>query len=446
MILLPDESTQVVTSEASAMPPKAKDTATLMVNTDDPASIQAYVKKHPDCISRLLAQLSEHNVPPDHEVGLWNMIWAVAEHCNHTPLMELIPLAHMQLLATSIGARMETAKLKRDGAFPPTMVQMLFAGANWMHNHPFVDVAISEKGLVPNYAKAIITFINASPSNRVDQDTRMLFAGLVQDALVSLALRPRPAPHEDSLQARLAFVFNTHCFEAIMKIMQQFPTNHEVLGPIKTIFEHLRGNGPTLLRDRFHEVSSAMQAVAASVSPGCLVQVFLRDYLQSIAGLLDETRKKMCRACSKSELESPLQMCAKCKQSFYCSRQCQIADWPAHKQHCKERSLTDFDALEATQSIVSAVVTKNYLPIFQQLRALYTQDPTLNLQHMLVWVDPKKATFGVARVDDWLCGRNLPEHVFAPAEKGMSHYENNVAGLGEQLRLLGAKMEPSLST
>ncbi|XP_063956477.1 SET domain-containing protein 14-like [Lytechinus pictus] len=45
-----------------------------------------------------------------------------------------------------------------------------------------------------------------------------------------------------------------------------------------------------------------------------------------------------CHVCEKSF--KVLKRCKSCKSTFYCSRECQIRDWPTHKLHClpKDRS------------------------------------------------------------------------------------------------------------
>lgn len=42
-----------------------------------------------------------------------------------------------------------------------------------------------------------------------------------------------------------------------------------------------------------------------------------------------------CTRCQTSGLETKLLLCGKCRQARYCSRDCQKADWPAHKAACK---------------------------------------------------------------------------------------------------------------
>ncbi|RSL99565.1 hypothetical protein CEP52_009682 [Fusarium oligoseptatum] len=45
-----------------------------------------------------------------------------------------------------------------------------------------------------------------------------------------------------------------------------------------------------------------------------------------------------CNKCNKSGSEVSLKHCAKCKQTHYCSRECQKADWKAHKKVCSKQA------------------------------------------------------------------------------------------------------------
>jgi hypothetical protein len=73
-----------------------------------------------------------------------------------------------------------------------------------------------------------------------------------------------------------------------------------------------------------------------------------------------ETRK--CKSCKKAESEStPLRNCSRCKSAVYCSRDCQKADWKAHKKVCASnaqantssggQSATDTNDTQSTKAL-----------------------------------------------------------------------------------------------
>lgn len=51
---------------------------------------------------------------------------------------------------------------------------------------------------------------------------------------------------------------------------------------------------------------------------------------------VDPNLSSTCAVCNKaaSDLPSPLKRCARCRITAYCSRDCQKADWKAHKKIC----------------------------------------------------------------------------------------------------------------
>ena len=42
----------------------------------------------------------------------------------------------------------------------------------------------------------------------------------------------------------------------------------------------------------------------------------------------------VCRYCTEFKERSSLMVCSRCRIDHYCSRECQVADWPSHKREC----------------------------------------------------------------------------------------------------------------
>ena len=48
-----------------------------------------------------------------------------------------------------------------------------------------------------------------------------------------------------------------------------------------------------------------------------------------------DSEQDYCFYCRKRDSVQELKRCSACKLPRYCSRQCQISQWPAHKTACK---------------------------------------------------------------------------------------------------------------
>ena len=49
---------------------------------------------------------------------------------------------------------------------------------------------------------------------------------------------------------------------------------------------------------------------------------------------------RLCNTCKRRENVKHVKRCSRCKNVFYCSRECQVRDWPNHKPFCKKSSET----------------------------------------------------------------------------------------------------------
>ncbi|KDQ62999.1 hypothetical protein JAAARDRAFT_188628 [Jaapia argillacea MUCL 33604] len=54
----------------------------------------------------------------------------------------------------------------------------------------------------------------------------------------------------------------------------------------------------------------------------------------------DSNLTKCCPSCGARETEKKLSFCAGCGHARYCSRECQVQNWPVHKGTCKDIQLT----------------------------------------------------------------------------------------------------------
>ncbi|KAI6100532.1 hypothetical protein F5141DRAFT_303100 [Pisolithus sp. B1] len=89
------------------------------------------------------------------------------------------------------------------------------------------------------------------------------------------------------------------------------------------------GIGTEVLKERYGSVS-AKYATRAAISP-----LFPVSYLEKVGMKIDipaDSALTKCVACGKGGV--PLSACARCKKAKYCSKDCQVKDWKAHKKDC----------------------------------------------------------------------------------------------------------------
>ncbi|KAL0486102.1 hypothetical protein AKO1_001785 [Acrasis kona] len=63
---------------------------------------------------------------------------------------------------------------------------------------------------------------------------------------------------------------------------------------------------------------------------------YARIKQDTILGIKEIKQSKHCLTCNKPGTEVKLKMCTTCHVATYCSRECQVADWPKHKKVCKK--------------------------------------------------------------------------------------------------------------
>ncbi|KAF4620883.1 hypothetical protein D9613_000063 [Agrocybe pediades] len=94
-----------------------------------------------------------------------------------------------------------------------------------------------------------------------------------------------------------------------------------------------------------------------------------------------------CSTCH--EEKDNLQVCSKCKETFYCSKECQVADWKSHKKQCKLPALSNIPAslptptaptvplINTTGQVGQGVLIKagKNLPLDQRFSEIFLKHP-----------------------------------------------------------------------
>jgi hypothetical protein len=100
---------------------------------------------------------------------------------------------------------------------------------------------------------------------------------------------------------------------------------------------------------------------------------------------------KMCQHCDKTEtqMDSALLMkCQRCKVTYYCSKDCQVADWKIHKKLCEKFSsgVVSRSAIKTSQTTISSFVESNYFGIAREVYKK-TQEYSVPKKELLVEID-----------------------------------------------------------
>ena len=95
--------------------------------------------------------------------------------------------------------------------------------------------------------------------------------------------------------------------------------------------------------------------------------------------------QKRCSNCGKASAVDNLKTCGKCGIAKYCSRECQVADWPKkHKEHCKEMNRLK-EILEPEQPQRSSASTQAAHHRRLPLRVTVDASPWLQERDLEIW-------------------------------------------------------------
>ena len=144
---------------------------------------------------------------------------------------------------------------------------------------------------------------------------------------------------------------------------------------------------------------------------------------------------RLCRNCSKSgydlkESGKRLLSCGKCKNTYYCSRECQVQDWKDHKKTC-----TPYSNKQPERNIIMSFIKRNYIEVMTKIQETCA-DKGLDKKNVFLEIDFNKdmhedsspamaGKFRVEAVSECLEGNRSAEPDWF--YKGTDVYESNVA-------------------
>ena len=168
---------------------------------------------------------------------------------------------------------------------------------------------------------------------------------------------------------------------------------------------------------------------------------------------------KMCRYCGNSEhsqaFQNSLLLCGKCKQAYYCSKDCQKADWKQHKKVCVPAKKSETKRVEQIQNMLMTFSNQQYVHIMVKMVHACKQYK-LDKQDMLVEVnfttdqrgkipalqDPPE--FHIAPVKDYIEGSRPAEPDWFYKNQGdTAVYESNIQGYIQAIQSQLDRMLPS---
>jgi len=108
---------------------------------------------------------------------------------------------------------------------------------------------------------------------------------------------------------------------------------------------------------------------------------------------------KICRHCNKTdsteEFQRSLMVCSRCKTAYYCSRECQVADWKLHKKACVPAgSKAEQKTYENSQQALLNFAKMNYEDIMERLVNL-CEESGISKKETVIEIDFKPNDDGV---------------------------------------------------
>jgi hypothetical protein len=198
-------------------------------------------------------------------------------------------------------------------------------------------------------------------------DNQKAFNVLEKSGLLGQVLRCMgisPSPHDADASLRILEILQ-ECPKLIRKKLKSGTPTGDILDAV------IAGKDGGLAK---HDTNAAIKTRLTNLQKMALMS---NDGFATTTGADTDTpetkvitRGKICRNCDKAETQggASLMKCSTCKATYYCGRECQVADWKSHKIMCKLATEGGFSSstMKAVESAVISFVKKNYYSIVDE--------------------------------------------------------------------------------
>jgi hypothetical protein len=294
----------------------------------------------------------------------YTMITSISDHASPEKIASGIPESELRTFVEHSRDTLKTLSTDRTWLRSGTVSMwhnlLLQAVASFSKHPSFLKIFVSDEGM-----EAVAKFYasrkkNDTPSQSVAQS--IIF--LVMNAFIALY-------QEGAGEKAFGTIEKTGLLGQFIRCVPVKPEDSAAV--VKSLHKYLQ-----LVKKKFRSgtrTGDILDAVIAGEDGPINEKVkSLLAELQSLARLsndYDNKSLKMCRHCVKSETlgGAKLMKCQRCEFTYYCSKECQVANWKSHKKMCKAVSTANVSpsVQKTSQATMWAFVESHYFDIAKEV-------------------------------------------------------------------------------
>jgi hypothetical protein len=306
------------------------------------------------------------------------MLGALADKASPEKVASCIPESELKSLVDHIRSALGTIsadrKWLRTGSLEKHDLELLHIIMVYAHHESFLKVFIAGGGFEavtqlcasrkdvpsPHVCSAILIILHDSQVTlRQERGVEKAFgilqkSGLLGQAFRCMGISTDPTDLEVSM---IILDCLQECTKLIRKKLKSGTPTGDILDAV------IRGKDGGLAKQDNAEIKTRLANLQK--------MALMSNYGIGTKGTTKQEAVRICRYCNTSEAQMDgaiLMKCAKCKATYYCSRECQVADWKGHKILCKLATTKGISGSEAKAHESAAVtfVQKNYFAIVEE--------------------------------------------------------------------------------